>query len=124
MKVPRLLVACICKCAADPICIVQGYAEKFGGLFEVFLGLDQVLYMFEHSLIFCDGLGIGILYEGENWIMFDGGGESIEFFVDDHGTNSLFGPNESVGVSRGCVVFWCWGVWIVWRGVDVVGDIR
>ena len=81
MKVPCLLVACICKRAVDPICVMQGYTEKFSSLFEVFLGLDQVLYMFEHLLIFGNGPGIGLPYEGENWIMFNGGGESIEFFV-------------------------------------------
>ena len=48
VEVPCLLIACISKCAADPIRVVKGYAEKCGGFLEMFLGLDQVSYMFEH----------------------------------------------------------------------------
>ena len=51
VEIPRLLVTCICKCVADSICVVQGYTKKFGSLLEVFLGLDQVPYVFEHLLI-------------------------------------------------------------------------
>ena len=56
--------------------------------------------------------------------MFNGGGESIKFLADDHGTNSSFGPDESVGAGRGRVTFWCWGVRVIWRGIDIIGDIR
>ena len=124
VEVPCLLVACICKRVADPICVMQGYAKEFGGLFEIFLGLDQVLYMFEYSLIFDDGPGIDFPYKGKNWIMLDGGGESIKLFVGDHGMNSSFRPDEGVGTSGGCIAFWYQGIWVVRRGVDVIGDVR
>ena len=123
VKVPRLLVACICKRAADPICIVEGYAKKFGGFLEMFLGLNQVSYMFEHTLIFDDGPGIGFPDKGENWVVLNGGGESIKLLVDNHSTNGLFGPSDSA-LSGDRVALWCRGVWVVWRGVDIVGDVR
>ena len=122
-EVPCLLVACICKCAADPVGVVEGYAEKFSGFLEMFLGLDQVFDMFEHALIFDDGPGISFPDKGENWVVLNGGGESIELLVDNHGTNSLFGPGDSA-LSGGRVALWCGGVQVVWRGVDVVGDVR
>ena len=109
---------------ADPICVVEGYAEKFCGFLEMFLGLDQILYMFEHTLIFDDGPGIGFPDEGENQVMLDGGGKSIELLVGDYGTNGLFGPDKSIGTSGGCVVFWCQSIRVVWRGVNVIGNVR
>ena len=78
VEVPRLLVACIGKRAVDPIGIVEGYAEKFSGFLEMFLGLDQVPDVFEHTLIFDDGPGIGFPDKGEGQVAFDGSGESIE----------------------------------------------
>ena len=123
VEVFRLLVTCISKRAADPIGVVERYAEKFSGFLEVFLGLDQVFDVFEHTLIFDNGLGIGFPNEGKHWVALDGGGESIELFVDNHGMNSLFGPSDSA-LSGGRVALWCRGVRVVWRGVDIVGDVR
>ena len=47
----------------------------------------------------------------------------LSSLFDDHGTNSSFGPDESVGASRSHVAFWYWGVWIIWRGIDVIRDV-
>ena len=124
VEVPRLLVACISKHVADPICVVKGYAEKFGSFLEMFLGLDQILYMFEHTLIFDNSPGVDFPDEGENRVALDGGGKSIKFLADDHGTNGLFGPDDGASLSRGCIALWCRGIWVVWRGVDVIGDVR
>ena len=123
IEVPRLLIACICKRAADPIGVVEGYAEKFGGFLEMFLGLDQVTNVFEHTFVFDDGPGIGFPDEGKNRVAFNGCGKSIELFVDNHGANGLFGPCDGA-LSGGCVAFWCRGVRVIRRGVDIIGDVR